>query len=667
MLLIITNNLEMWDSMNNKDIFISYKAEEFDEANWVRMILEKNGISCWMAPMCIPGGSSYANEIPQAIKNCKVFVLILSQKSQSSKWVPRELDQAINDEKIIMPFMIENCSLKDEFNFYLTNVQRYYAYENKAKAMEKMISEIKSILNVTEKSSDPPADCKTQTETAKENTKKESPIKSEDKQKTFEDDGPKKKKSKLPILFCCIPVMLIIIGVIVYFVGSRSVNIAGKDISLRSMMLVLEDTTLTQNDIELIGKLEKLSDIYFTNCKFPNDDVSVIFKPEYTTISLINCGIGDKQLESIDFSSLTELSYLDLSENKDITSLDMISDLPANVRKLDFYNTSITDLNFVSGFTALYELDISKTEVQDITPLQNCTALQTLYLDNINISSLKPLSNCTKLGILSVNDNNLETLEGLETCINLICLYANNNKLADIDALSNATVLQQVELRNNNLSDISVLSKSAETLVDIIISNNNISDISCFEQADMIRNLNIDNNKTTSLECLNNCDELCNLSAKSNQITSIKGIENCKNLNYFNLSDNKIASIEGFPAIESDNSGITVDLSNNQIHNLDLPSGYRFSYLSLSGNDNIESLANLSSSEGIELIVDYNKKIDFSDIADGKYTKVYILNCPLDKQVSLTELLGDYIVNFATEDDVENLIDSHIPSRIAEH
>ena len=81
-----------------KAVFISYKTEEFDDANWVRATLENNGISCWMAPMCIPGGSSYAVEIPNAIKQCTVFVLILSEKSQLSKWVPRELDQAINED-----------------------------------------------------------------------------------------------------------------------------------------------------------------------------------------------------------------------------------------------------------------------------------------------------------------------------------------------------------------------------------------------------------------------------------------------------------------------------------------------------------------------------------------------------------------------------------------
>lgn len=132
--------------MEIKDVFISYKSEEFHEADWVRSVLEKNGISCWMAPTSIPGGTSYATEIPRAIRTCKFFVLILSENAQTSKWVPRELDQAINDEKTVMPFMIENCLLRDDFNFYLTNVQRYEAYANREAAITKMIREMKAIL-----------------------------------------------------------------------------------------------------------------------------------------------------------------------------------------------------------------------------------------------------------------------------------------------------------------------------------------------------------------------------------------------------------------------------------------------------------------------------------------------------------------------------------------
>jgi len=134
--------------MAKRDVFISYKSEDFETACWVRSVLETNGISCWMAPRDIPGGSNYAAEIPAAITGARIFVVVLSSKTQESTWVPKEIDLAMNRGKVIMPFMTERFQLRDDFNFYLSNVQRYAAYEDKANAIGKMVKEIKAILGV---------------------------------------------------------------------------------------------------------------------------------------------------------------------------------------------------------------------------------------------------------------------------------------------------------------------------------------------------------------------------------------------------------------------------------------------------------------------------------------------------------------------------------------
>lgn len=129
-----------------KEVFISYSTIDAVSAETVRNVLEKNGLSCWMAPRDIPGGSNYTREIPIAIRNCKVFVLILSENAQNSHWVLKELDSAVNCGKVILPFMLEDCVLNDEFNFLLTGAQRYSAYQKKAEAMETLIGRIRGIL-----------------------------------------------------------------------------------------------------------------------------------------------------------------------------------------------------------------------------------------------------------------------------------------------------------------------------------------------------------------------------------------------------------------------------------------------------------------------------------------------------------------------------------------
>ena len=133
-----------------KEIFISYSTVDAESAETVRNVLEKNGLSCWMAPRDIPGGSNYTKEIPIAIRNCKVFVLVLSKNAQNSHWVLKELDSAVNCGKVILPFMLEDCILNDEFNFLLTGAQRYAAYQKKAEALETLIRRIRGILDAPE-------------------------------------------------------------------------------------------------------------------------------------------------------------------------------------------------------------------------------------------------------------------------------------------------------------------------------------------------------------------------------------------------------------------------------------------------------------------------------------------------------------------------------------
>jgi len=131
-------------------VFISYSSKDYAQAESVRNILERNDIKCWMAPRDIPGGSNYTREIPVAIRECQVFVLILSDNAQGSHWVLKELDTAVNNGKVILPFMLEECQLNDEFNFLLTGAQRYEAYQKKSEAMETLIRRIQAVSAASE-------------------------------------------------------------------------------------------------------------------------------------------------------------------------------------------------------------------------------------------------------------------------------------------------------------------------------------------------------------------------------------------------------------------------------------------------------------------------------------------------------------------------------------
>lgn len=129
-----------------QDVFISYSTQDQFDADLIKRVLESNGITCWMAPDSIPTGSNYAREIPNAIRNTKIFLLLLSNAAQASNWVPIELTSAINDQKVIIPFMLENCELSEDFTFYLSRFQRLAAYQQRQNAIKQLVSQINSIL-----------------------------------------------------------------------------------------------------------------------------------------------------------------------------------------------------------------------------------------------------------------------------------------------------------------------------------------------------------------------------------------------------------------------------------------------------------------------------------------------------------------------------------------
>lgn len=125
-----------------KRVFISYKSEELAKAKAVAKYLEDRSIPCWMAPRNIPIGSNYAKEIPQAIRACNFFILMLSEKAQQSQWINREVSLAIGKNMEIMPLQLEACQLTDEYTYYLTNVQIYPLYEDQDHVLQEVVERI---------------------------------------------------------------------------------------------------------------------------------------------------------------------------------------------------------------------------------------------------------------------------------------------------------------------------------------------------------------------------------------------------------------------------------------------------------------------------------------------------------------------------------------------
>lgn len=90
------------------DIFVSYAAADRATAFAAVAALEGRGLRCWVAPRDISAGSEYGQEIVEAVKGCKLLVVIFSGQANSSPHVRREVERAVSSGKAIVPFRVED-------------------------------------------------------------------------------------------------------------------------------------------------------------------------------------------------------------------------------------------------------------------------------------------------------------------------------------------------------------------------------------------------------------------------------------------------------------------------------------------------------------------------------------------------------------------------------
>lgn len=103
--------------------FISYSSKNQNMADSTRELFKQKGINFWMAPYDIPPGSKYAFVINDALENCSCLVLLLTEESQNSEFVEKEVERAITYRKPIITMQLEDIELNSGFKFYIGNQQ----------------------------------------------------------------------------------------------------------------------------------------------------------------------------------------------------------------------------------------------------------------------------------------------------------------------------------------------------------------------------------------------------------------------------------------------------------------------------------------------------------------------------------------------------------------
>jgi formylglycine-generating enzyme required for sulfatase activity len=103
-------------------VFISYSTRDKATADAVCAYLEARKIRCWIAPRDVPAGQIFADALIDAIDASGVFVLVLSDGSNSSRHVFSELAEAIDKGIPIIPLRVQDVKPSKAMGYYINQV-----------------------------------------------------------------------------------------------------------------------------------------------------------------------------------------------------------------------------------------------------------------------------------------------------------------------------------------------------------------------------------------------------------------------------------------------------------------------------------------------------------------------------------------------------------------
>jgi adenylate cyclase len=127
------------------DVFISYSSLDKTAADTVCSILEQKGISCWIAPRDITPGLDFAEAIIDGIKSSKLFILVYSSNSNTSKQVIREVDRAVHTGLPVINLRLEDVPLSKQLEYYLSSV---HWLDAKRPPLEEHINKLSGVVKI---------------------------------------------------------------------------------------------------------------------------------------------------------------------------------------------------------------------------------------------------------------------------------------------------------------------------------------------------------------------------------------------------------------------------------------------------------------------------------------------------------------------------------------
>jgi TIR domain-containing protein len=105
------------------EVFVSYASHDRERVMTVASSLQSHEVSLWLDQHRIAGGANWAREIVQAIRSCKILLLMCSNAAMRSRAVAQEVQLAWKYQLGYLPLLLERTSFPEQVEFFLEGCQ----------------------------------------------------------------------------------------------------------------------------------------------------------------------------------------------------------------------------------------------------------------------------------------------------------------------------------------------------------------------------------------------------------------------------------------------------------------------------------------------------------------------------------------------------------------
>lgn len=328
----------------------------------------------------------------------------------------------------------------------------------------------------------------------------------------------------------------------------RDLNIQGNtditNLEPISKLSNLRTMDISYTQIRDIYPVRNLTKLHNLNCS--NTHINSVEALMYSMgLSILN--ISNTEIYNIEpISNLDNLIILNIS-NTEIDNLEAIANMKF-LEDLRMRNTLITDLSPLKNLTSLSYLDLSDNGLlQSLESLPPLDRLKALYCNNTMINNLSPLSRLPNLEILSCENAEITSLASLELLPNLKKVYCDNNRLGRQKAIdfmkAHPQILvvyesKQLQIWWNELPNPWKKYFAEIVRLDPNPSKEQLHEITTITEIDISGNKLI--NSLIPLEKLKNIQKL-NISETA--VESLDGIVEAREMHTLNLSNTPVKSL----------------------------------------------------------------------------------------------------------------------------